>query len=505
MATTEDGIATLASNVANVHIQDGGSGTGTKEGGRGRGNGGGREKADRATRDQVLDQRTEMILLQMINKGLVSELEGVISTGKEANVYAAVLRPLGDSADEPAPATIFRAAKVYKTSILSFVDRERYIAGEHRFRHGEHKGNNRKMVKKWAEKEFRNLQRLHRAGIPCPFPIQLKVNVLLMSFLGSARGVAYPRLRDVELQPEGDLGVAGGDDEAASASVARQWRALYLQLVSLMRRLYQVCRLVHADLSEYNILYNAGTLYVIDVSQSVGHDHPQTFDFLRMDIRNVGSFFRRKGVDTLRDRSVFDFVTAATGPIEGAELDAALEQLMASEPPIDGSAEGLAALEVDNEVFRSQFIPQSLQQVYDAEMEAGAIRPGGAVDRLAGAGTDEDDNVYKNLLADSGTRRKGGRKTQKADDKDANEDEDEDGGEDRADDSSDSDSSGSGVSLHNSDEEEFGRPQPRGKRFEDKDVKRAHKAAIKEEKRQKRQTKMPKKMKKRLVSSTKKA
>lgn len=38
-------------------------------------------------------------------------------------------------------------------------DRERYVQGDFRFRHGYCKHNPRKMVKTWAEKEFRNLAR----------------------------------------------------------------------------------------------------------------------------------------------------------------------------------------------------------------------------------------------------------------------------------------------------------------------------------------------------------
>ncbi len=121
-----------------------------------------KDKADRATSELVLDQRTRMILLQMINRGVLSEIHGAISTGKEANVYGAVLHP-----EDGAP-SIQRAVKVYKTAILVFKDRERYITGEHRFKAGADKGNNRKMVKLWAEKEFRNLRRLHTAGIALP-------------------------------------------------------------------------------------------------------------------------------------------------------------------------------------------------------------------------------------------------------------------------------------------------------------------------------------------------
>ncbi len=38
---------------------------------------------------QVLDPRTRMILFKMLNKKAISEINGCISTGKEANVYHA--------------------------------------------------------------------------------------------------------------------------------------------------------------------------------------------------------------------------------------------------------------------------------------------------------------------------------------------------------------------------------------------------------------------------------
>jgi len=41
--------------------------------------------------------------------------------------------------------------------------------------------------------------------------------------------------------------------------------------------------LVHADLSEYNILYYKHRCFFIDVSQSVEHDHPNALNFLRKD------------------------------------------------------------------------------------------------------------------------------------------------------------------------------------------------------------------------------
>ncbi|KAG8165591.1 hypothetical protein KVR01_004143 [Diaporthe batatas] len=409
-----------------------------------------KDKADRATSELVLDQRTRMILLQLINRGVVSEIHGAISTGKEANVYGAVLHP--DDGSEPAQ----KAIKIYKTAILVFKDRERYITGEHRFKGGSEKGNNRKMVKLWAEKEFRNLRRIHSAGIPCPEPISLKLHVLVMDFLGDRKGWAYPRLRDAQVS---------SDDE---------WRDLYVQLLGLMRRMYQVCRLVHADLSEYNILYHDQTLYIIDVSQSVEHDHPRSLEFLRMDIKNVGDFFRRKGVDTLADRTVFDFIIESQGPVEGAEMKHTVDLLYQSRPAVADDDQAAAEQEVDNEVFRNQYIPQTLEQVYDIEADGRKL------------GTGEGDSlVYKNLLAD-----------QVVLSKDAPDDAAQ-GSADSDDDSDDGASSGGSGS-----EAGEGDGRPRGKRFLDKDEKRAHKQAVKEEKREKRKEKMPKSVKKKLVNST---
>lgn len=90
---------------------------------------------------------------------------------------------------------------------------------------------------------------------------------------------------------------------------ASEYPSLYEELVLSMRRMYHRCKLVHADLSEYNILYHDGHLYVIDVSQSVEHDHSHAFDFLRSDIKNIEEFFGRYGVNCLGVRRCFEFIT----------------------------------------------------------------------------------------------------------------------------------------------------------------------------------------------------
>jgi hypothetical protein len=44
---------------------------------------------DRATQEQVLDPRTRLILFKLLNSGFLNEIDGCLSTGKEANVYYA--------------------------------------------------------------------------------------------------------------------------------------------------------------------------------------------------------------------------------------------------------------------------------------------------------------------------------------------------------------------------------------------------------------------------------
>lgn len=132
-----------------------------------------KDKADRATNEQVLDPRTRLILFKMLGRGLIERIDGCVSTGKEANVYHALT-----------PEQRHFALKIYKTSILVFKDRDRYVTGEFRFKSGYARSNPRKMVRLWAEKEMRNLRRMKGAGMRVPEAIEVRENVLVMEFMG---------------------------------------------------------------------------------------------------------------------------------------------------------------------------------------------------------------------------------------------------------------------------------------------------------------------------------
>ncbi|MED6201445.1 hypothetical protein PIB30_095089 [Stylosanthes scabra] len=298
------------------------------------------DKADRATVEQAIDPRTRMVLFKMLNRGVFHDINGCISTGKEANVYHATK---SDGQE--------LAIKVYKTSVLVFKDRDRYVQGDYRFRNGYCRHNPRKMVKTWAEKEMRNLMRLKAAGIKCPMPLLLRLHVLVMEFIGKA-GWAAPRLKDANLSLD-------------------KLREGYLEMIIAMRTLYQKCKLVHGDLSEYNILYFEGHLYIIDVSQAVDPDHPHALDFLREDCIHISDFFKKHGVAVMTIRELFDFIVDPT--IADDAVEGYLEEM---QQKISARGDVSVEDEIADSIFVQTYIPKTLDDVKNAEEDVQRITSG---------------------------------------------------------------------------------------------------------------------------------
>ncbi|KAH9080678.1 RIO1-domain-containing protein [Lactarius deliciosus] len=433
-----------------------------------------KDKSDRATNEQVLDPRTRIILFKMIGRGLIQEVNGCVSTGKEANVYHALT-----------PESTHLALKIYKTSILVFKDRDRYVSGEYRFRRGYNRKNPRKMVRLWAEKELRNLRRLHAAGIPCPEPLEVRENVLVMSFLGDREGWASPRLKDAEIE-----------DQSIYAS-------LYTELIFNIRKLFHQCKLVHADLSEYNILYHDNHLYIIDVSQSVEHDHPSAFDFLRNDIKNVEDFFSKMGVNCLGLRRSFEFIVKENlDPTNGTSDEDVFEKLLSTpeEPSRNDSTDAAVGQSAhEDAVFEKSFIPRTLGELFDPERDIAAL----SLDDL-------ERPIYANTieLVQPTTRGPAGADSVRADVS----------GVSLSDDGSQDSESNTGSQAGERNSILFEDKHPRGHRHEDRELKKVRppfpymrrclilaqdrKKATKTEQRERRKSKMPKAEKKRRIKAS---
>ena len=138
------------------------------------------------------------------------------------------------------------------------------------------------------------------------------------------------------------------------------------QVIHAMRVMYQDCKLVHGDLSEFNMLYHKGQVYIIDVSQSVEHDHPHALEFLRKDCGNINDFFRKNGVSTMTLKELFDFVTDVSITVDNidAYLDHAME-LTSNRSPEDVTAQE----KIDAAVFKNSFIPRTLDEVVHFERD----------------------------------------------------------------------------------------------------------------------------------------
>ena len=268
-----------------------------------------KDKEDKSTVVQALDMQTRLILFKMVNNDFFSSVSGIISTGKEAVILYAEGGPGPKTGDQNDPARTISvprhcAVKVFKTSLNEFKTRDKYIKDDNRFRDRFGKQNPRKIVHIWAEKEMHNLVRMRRGGVAAPEPVALRKHVLVMSMIGDEEGNPAPKIKDAALSR----------NDLASA---------YAQVVTAMKTLYRDCRLVHADLSEYNILWQASTkrTFLIDVSQSVEPNHPHGLEFLWRDCTNVSTFFRdRKGVEGASTaRELFTAVT-------GLEIEAGLSE-----------------------------------------------------------------------------------------------------------------------------------------------------------------------------------
>jgi RIO kinase 1 len=254
-----------------------------------------KDKANTATKDKVLDPKTVNILKNLEKRGKLKNLSSSVSSGKEANIYTAkcsnslISKFIQPIAQEP-DIFVDVALKIYKTSTMIFKDRSKYIINEKRFANF-CTSNSRKLIKLWAEKEVRNLKRLNKVGIPSPKPLYLKRTILILEMIGNDKPA--PRLKD---------------------AIIEDWKDAYEQCINIIRDMYKKARLIHADFSEYNLIYHNKKVYVIDVGQSIETNHDNSNGLLIMDICNINDFFKKQNVETYSEILLFEEITGLKVP-----------------------------------------------------------------------------------------------------------------------------------------------------------------------------------------------
>lgn len=223
-----------------------------------------KDNSERKTGNEIFDKITLETLYKLANQGYIDVLNGAISTGKEANVLT------GITDDEK-----FVAVKIYRIATSDFKKMDYYLKGDPRF--NVKTKNKRKIIYSWVTKEFKNLTRLKNAGVNVPEPITCANNVLLIEFIGDEDGNPAQPVRNRPPQNPEEF-----------------WNILLVEL----KRFVNEAKLVHGDLSNYNILNLDEKPVIIDVSQSVVLDNPISKELLERDINTLVREYSKLGVET---------------------------------------------------------------------------------------------------------------------------------------------------------------------------------------------------------------
>lgn len=191
----------------------------------------------------------------ILDAGLATEVQGLISTGKEADVL------LCGYHGAPIAVKVYR---LYRTSHRGGTPIKLESAG------------------RLAAHEFDMLYQAWKGGAPVPAPARRVENMLSLRYLGGERPA--PRLHEVRLDdPQRCL----DDVLEGVASLARSG-------------------VVHSDLSAFNILYHDGRPWFIDLSEAIRVDRTGYSAWMRLEAADkaltgglgaLGAYFRRYGLE----------------------------------------------------------------------------------------------------------------------------------------------------------------------------------------------------------------
>ncbi len=224
----------------------------------------------------VFDEET----LQNVNKlqgdGYISNLLGPIGTGKEAYVFYS-----SDFHDR------FVAVKIHRHNIGAFKSIPSYIKLR-----GKSSGGFIKQINDWTRFEYFFLSKAYKLGVNVPEPIRCYENIIVMQLLGNAENIAKMAIKNDDF------------DHA-------DWYKKIIDFIILMANE----KMIHGDLSPYNILNYNGEPFMIDFSQSLNLSN-LTLNFLVRDITNINNWFRSLGYkDVKKEEEILNLIRTKDGQI----------------------------------------------------------------------------------------------------------------------------------------------------------------------------------------------
>ena len=202
----------------------------------------------------------------LVKAGVIESFGQTLGVGKEADVYDAL------SSDGKRI-----AVKFHRLGRISFRQTRRkrgYIREHSTWLFQSHVA---------AEKEFQAMQLVYKNGVSVPEPISQNRHVIAM---GMIEGAELSKYKEIP-KPEKIL-----------KEVLRNVRKTYLK-----------AHVIHADLSEYNIILKPdGHILIIDWPQYVMTNHANAEDLLERDLKNILTFFNRKFTVKVVIKEACDYV-----------------------------------------------------------------------------------------------------------------------------------------------------------------------------------------------------
>jgi RIO kinase 2 len=202
----------------------------------------------------------------LVKANVISSFGQTLGVGKEADVYDA-LNPEGKRL----------AVKFHRLGRISFRQTRRkrgYIREHSSWLYQSHLA---------AEKEFQAMKLVYKNGVSVPEPISQNRHVIAM---GMIEGAELSKYKDI------------GKPEKVLRELLRNLRKAYLK-----------AHVIHADLSEYNIILKPdGHILIIDWPQAVKTDHANAAELLERDLNNVLVFLSRKFSLKLAVKEAYEYV-----------------------------------------------------------------------------------------------------------------------------------------------------------------------------------------------------